>query len=152
MSTCTLREEGLQPLTAETVALRSQLVAEEAWDHPLFTYAKAFAAADHIVIAAPYWDLSFPTLLKNYLELVCVHNLTFSYNPQRMGKCCQAKKLTYITTSGGPIGDYNLGFQYIEGLCKTLFGIPETKCISVQGLDVEGADVEALMAKGMKRV
>ena len=41
--------------------------------------AKTFAQADEIVVAAPYWDLSFPSILKVYLEHVCVTGITFHY-------------------------------------------------------------------------
>ena len=47
---------------------RDRLIAAGAFDDPLFDLARQFAAADRIVIAAPYWDLSFPAILKLYLE------------------------------------------------------------------------------------
>ncbi|MBP5230178.1 MAG: NAD(P)H-dependent oxidoreductase [Clostridia bacterium] len=31
--------------------------------HPMFDHARRFASADVILIAAPFWDLSFPTVL-----------------------------------------------------------------------------------------
>lgn len=49
---------------------------------PLFRYAKQFAQAADIVVAAPYWDLSFPAILKVYLEQICVTGLTFQYTPE----------------------------------------------------------------------
>ena len=39
---------------------RDALIAAERFDDPLFDMARDFAAADIIVIAAPYWDLSSP--------------------------------------------------------------------------------------------
>ena len=39
-----------------------------ALDDPLLDYARQFARADQILIAAPCWDLSFPAVLRAYLE------------------------------------------------------------------------------------
>ena len=43
---------------------RDRLIAAGAFEDPLFDLARQFAGADQIVIAAPYWDLSFPAALK----------------------------------------------------------------------------------------
>ncbi len=37
--------------------------------------AKQFAEADMIVVAAPYWDLSFPAILKAYFEQIFLMNM-----------------------------------------------------------------------------
>ena len=100
-------------------------------------YAKQLAAADMVVIAAPYWDLSFPSSLKVWIENVAVWGLTFRYseNGQPVG-LCRAKKLIYVTTAGGIIGAYNFGYDYVAGVCKVLFGITESEQIYQEGLDM----------------
>lgn len=79
------------------------LLKDGKFDDPMFRYAKQFANADEIVVAAPFWDLSFPAKLKIYLEQIAVAGITFRYTNGRPTGLCKAKKLTYITTSGGPI-------------------------------------------------
>lgn len=44
--------------------LRDKLLAEGDFQNPLFALARQFSAAETVVIAAPYWDLSFPAALK----------------------------------------------------------------------------------------
>ena len=77
---------------------RDRLLAAGVYDHPMFGLARSFAAADVIVIAAPFWDLSFPAALKQYLEQIHAIGITFRYTetgePQGL---CKAKKLYYIT-------------------------------------------------------
>ena len=70
-----------------------------------FALARTFAAADEVVIAAPYWDMSFPASLKLYVEQLCVNKLTFCYNEKGM-PCglTNVKKAIYFTTAGGYIG------------------------------------------------
>ena len=46
------------------------------YDDPMFDLGKDFANADTIVIAAPYYDLSFPAMLKQYFEQINVLGLT----------------------------------------------------------------------------
>ena len=49
---------------------RDKLIASQEFDNPMFNLARQFANADEIVIAAPYWDLSFPASLKQYIEQI----------------------------------------------------------------------------------
>ena len=49
------------------LAKRDRLCAEGRFDDPMFDLARQFASADSIVIAAPYWDLSFPAVLIAHL-------------------------------------------------------------------------------------
>ena len=43
------------------------------------------------------------------------------------------------------IGDLNLGYEYIEKLCKVYYGINKTVCYTAEGLDIEGNSVEEIM-------
>ena len=80
---------------------RDRLIGEGRFDDPLFSLARQFAEAEEIVVAAPYWDLSFPAVLKQYFEQVTVIGITFRYTPEGVPEgLCRAKKLTYFTTPG----------------------------------------------------
>lgn len=59
-----LMDENLSYFSDGFFLQREALLAEGKFDHPRFRYAHRFAAADKIVIAAPFWDLSFPALLE----------------------------------------------------------------------------------------
>ena len=118
-----------------------------------FELAKQFKDADTIVIAAPFWDLSFPSVLKVYFENITVSGLTFEYSQdgRPVGKC-KAKKLYYITTSGGYIGKNNFGFDYVKALAENFFGINDIYFYSAEGLDIFGADVKAIMDEAKERI
>ena len=49
-----LYPDGPDGLDAEELRLREKLVEEQKFDHPMLQHARQFAAADTIVIAAPY--------------------------------------------------------------------------------------------------
>ena len=127
------------------LAERDRLIAAGRFDAPLFEQARLFAAADTIVVAAPYWDLSFPAALKQYFEQICVLGLTFRYAEDRPVGLCRAQRLYYVTTAGGPIYSDEPGYGYVSALARTFYGIPQTDCIKAENLDLVGADVEGLL-------
>ena len=144
-----LYKENLSPIEETSLEKRNRhdFSGEE------FMYAKQFQCADTIVIAAPLWDLSFPAVLKIYLENITVSGLTFEYSKEGrpVGKC-NAKELYYITTSGGYIGKFNFGFDYVSALSKGFFGIGNVKFFSAEGLDIYGADVAEIMQQAKKNI
>ena len=125
---------------------RDRLVQDRDFSNPLFDPARQFAAADDIVIAAPYWDLSFPAALKQYFEQINVVGITFVYTPEGVpAGLCKAKRLTYITTAGGTFFPEEYGPGYVRSLAQNFYGIPEFKLIKAVGLDIDGADTDRIM-------
>lgn len=132
-----LYDTQLSPLDAQGIVFREQSAKEQDFSNEVFDLAKQFAKADTIVIAAPYWDLLFPAVLRTYLEVVCVSGLTFRYTQEgRPLGLCKAKKAYYVTTAGGFIGENNFGFMYVKALFQQLFGIEQVEFISKEGLDI----------------
>lgn len=148
-----LSSGDIKPLTGETLKLRESLIAEGDFTHKIFGFARDFAAADEIVLSAPYWDLSFPSIVKIYFELVSVCNLTFTYTNEGIPKgLCRAKRLIYVTTSGGPVMEYNMGFDYVKALSSLYYGIPNVICFKAENLDIYGADVEGILQRAVNEI
>ena len=116
------------------------------YDDGSFALARQFAAADTVVIAAPYWDLSFPAKLKQYIEHINIPGITFEYTPEGFPKgLCRADKLYYVMTAGGSYVPEEFGFGYIKALAENFYGIKEVELIKAVGLDIYGADAESIM-------
>lgn len=145
VTTLRLAQLDLRPLDEAALARRSALAECGAFSDPIFALARQFAAADEIVLAAPFWDLSFPALVKLYCEQICIVGVTFRYTPEGVPEgLCRAARLHYVTTAGGPcLADF--GFGYIRALSQQFFGIPEVHCIAAENLDLVGADPEAIL-------
>ena len=141
-----LAAENIAPLDGATLEKRERLVREGRWEDPMFRYATQFAAADEIVIAAPFWDLSFPAMLKIYLEQITVAGITFRYTDGRPTGLCKAEMLTYVTTSGGPIVE-DFGYAYVKTLAKSFYGIPKTVAVRAMNLDVDMISAQELLAR-----
>ena len=147
-----LEKENIQPLTGKTLEMRGKLLAEKRYDNEFFRYARQFAQTDMIVIAAPFWDFSFPALLKCYIEAVNVAGITFKYTAEGVAGLCKAKKLIYVATSGGYIPDNNFGYDYLKTLAENLYGIPETQFFKAEGLDIIGNDVEKIIQESLVEI
>ena len=142
-----LYEQKLAPLDLEEMELRDKSSKNKNFTNSIFNHAKQFANAETIVIAAPYWDLMFPAVLKCYFENITVNGLTFAYGENGIPYgLCKAKKLIYVTTSGGPI-IYNFGFDYVSALAKSFYGINDVQLVKAEGLDIYGADVSSIIDK-----
>lgn len=148
-----LYDRTLTALDAGGIEKREQAARNQDFSDPVFDLAKQFAAADRIVVAAPYWDLMFPGVLKLYLENITVSDVTFRYTSEgRPEGLCRAKSLDYITTSGGYIGQNDFGFSYISALAKNFFGIQMVRRYAAEGLDIFGNDPEEILRKAMEAI
>ncbi|MBQ9680174.1 MAG: NAD(P)H-dependent oxidoreductase [Ruminococcus sp.] len=145
-----LYEENLCPLDRETLERRSALIEQGDYGDRMFDYAKQFACADTIVIAAPYWDLSFPAPLKTYIENIYVTGIVSEYGEDGMPRgLCRADRLIYVTTAGGPY-DPTYSYGYIKSLAQNFFGIPNVSLIKAEMLDIVGNDAEEILHEAMK--
>ena len=126
---------------------RDQLITAGETDNAMFSLARQFADAETIVIAAPYWDLSFPASLKQYFEQINVTGITFCYTEEGFPQgLCRADRLFYVTTAGGCYVPEEFGFGYIKALAQNFYGIQDIRLIKASGLDIDGADVNDIMA------
>ncbi len=142
-----LYKENPRPLDKESLNKRTALIEKGDYSDKMFDFAKQFAAADTIVISAPYWDLSFPAVLKNYIENIYITGIVSAYGEDGMPVgLCRATKLYYVTTAGGPY-DSTYSYGYIESLAKNFFGIPETALVKAEMLDIADNNAEEILAQ-----
>ncbi|MBP5615420.1 MAG: NAD(P)H-dependent oxidoreductase [Alphaproteobacteria bacterium] len=152
VETIDLKTQKLQPLDDKTLAQRDALIKEKHFDYPMFDLAKQFMAADIIVMCAPMWDLSFPAMLKTFVEHINVSGLVFKYGADgRIISNCQAKVLYYVTTMGGYYTT-DFGFGYIKALCDMLYQIKNVYLIKAEGLDIVGNDAAAALEKAKREI
>lgn len=147
-----LESEAIRPHTWESLQKRDALLGRGEANAPMFRYARQFREAETIVIAAPYYDLSFPSSLKNYLEALCNVGLTFYYDENEQPQTlCKGKRLIYISTSGAEfLPDY--GYGYVKRLFAEFFHIRDARCFFAEKLDLRGSDPAAILAEAKARV
>ena len=99
--------------------------------------ARKIASADRIVIAAPFWDMSFPSVLKAFFENLSLYNVTFTDDGTTCTGLCKCAKVLYITTRGMdiPTGDVrDQGSSYLKAL-SSLWGLGEVITVAAWNLD-----------------
>ena len=115
--------------------------------------AKKIAAADRIVIAAPFWDMSFPGALKVFFENMSLFGVTFDSNNKECYGLCKAEKVMYITTRGMDIatGDpLEQATPYIKALSH-LWGWGGLTVISARNMDYSTPEeIDARVSKAIE--
>ena len=152
--TLNLYDEKPTPMDNERLTKRNALLDKKDYSDPIFRFANQFKEADTVLIAAPYWDLSFPSILKCYVEAICADGLTFYYdNTGTPRSLCKVKKLIYVMTAGGPVPDsYNMGFEYFKNLFGMFFEVKDSVCFKAEELDIWGNDPEAILKKAEEEI
>lgn len=124
---------ALPPVNPETLKERTGgMVPEET-----VSIAKRIASADRIVIATPFWDMSFPAVLKAFFENLSLYNVTFTDDGTTCTGLCKCRKVLYITTRGMdiPTGDFrDQGSSYLKAL-SSLWGLGEVITVAAWNLD-----------------
>ena len=133
VETLNLNDLNLKIVDKELISKRNNKEIDE----EVLSWAKKVATADKIVIAAPFWDMSFPAALKNFFELCSIFEVTFSSTDKQCYGLCKADTLLYITTRGMDIhtGDkLEAATPYLKAL-MWLWGIETLQVVEATNMD-----------------
>ena len=144
VETVTLEALDLKPFLPAALNQRDELASVGAFGAPVFDLARQFQAADKIVAAAPFWDLSFPAVMRTYIEYISANGLCYHYEADGCHGDCRADRLAYLTTSGDFERPESLGVLYWKQLSK-MFGVPRFDYVFAGGLDVDPAKAPELL-------
>lgn len=119
--------------------------------------ARKIAAADRLVIAAPFWDMSFPAILKVFIENMSLFNITFRDNGSSFEGLCRCRRLLYVTTRGMNLktGDPLEGATPYLRAISALWGLGELVTVAAENLDFSSpAEIDrrisAAIAEGLE--
>ena len=145
IETIDVNSTALPPLTPEALKERTAGRIPEA----ALEIAGKIASADRLVIAAPFWDMSFPAALKAFFENLSLYGVTFTDDGTTCTGLCKCGKVLYITTRGMdiPTGDIrDQGSSYLKAL-STLWGLGEVITVAAWNLDYMSAEQAALKVR-----
>ena len=125
--------DGIVPLTPALFAARG------AGEIPAWAAAAAreIAAADRILIAAPFWDMGIPAVLKAFFEQTSLFDVTFTDNGSTCVGLCRSPKVLFVTTRGMdiPTGDpREQATPYLRAL-GTLWNLGELTTVAAWNMD-----------------
>ena len=145
--------DGIVPLTPDMYAGRGRGEVPS-W---ALAAAREIASADRILIAAPFWDMSFPAVLKCFFEQTSLFDVTFTDTGKTCIGLCKAPKVLYITTRGMDIATGSKREQatpYIKAI-GSLWNLGELITISARNMDYSTPEqiekkVCSCIAEGLK--
>lgn len=154
ITTLDLYREDIDFLKEEDINLVFGPKTEESRKNSVLKYAYQFAEADKYVVAEPMWNLGIPAILKAYIDYITVTGITFKYTEQGAVGLLKDKKALNIVSRGGdyhtePYNSFEIGDRYLRTIFG-FFGITDYSLISADGLDIVGADIEAILGKAVK--
>ncbi|MFB9217014.1 FMN-dependent NADH-azoreductase [Vibrio sinaloensis] len=104
----TVRDLAAQPLPVLDFAVATALRATEDLSQEQQevvnlsnTLIEEIKAADTLVIAAPMYNFTIPTQLKNWIDLIARAGVTFQYTESGVQGLIEGKKAIVVTTRGG---------------------------------------------------
>lgn len=150
--TLDLYKENIDFLRADDLGKLFGPKDEESKNNSILKYAYQFADADKYIIAAPMWNLSFPAILKAYIDYVSVSGITFKYTAEGPVGLLNNKKAVHIVSRGGGYDNspYEMGDRYLRTILG-FFGIHDIETIAIENLDVAGVDVQGKIEEGIEK-
>lgn len=150
--TLDLYKENIDFLRADDLGKLFGPKDEESKNNSILKYAYQFADSDKYIIAAPMWNLSFPAILKAYIDYVSVSGITFKYTAEGPVGLLNNKKAVHIVSRGGGYDNspYEMGDRYLRTILG-FFGIKDIETIDIDNLDVMGVNVKEKVEEGIEK-
>jgi len=104
-------------------------------------FTEQFIAADKYIFVTPMWNFTVPSMMKSYIDTMCIVNKTFKYTENGPEGLLIGKKAVHIQASGGvysqgPAKDFEMGNKYIKNICRFL-GINLAQSIFIEGIQAD---------------
>lgn len=110
-----------------------------------------FLRADKIVFSSPFWNLSFPPMMKAYIDTICVAGKTFKYTDHGPVGLVPDKPVLLIEARGG---HYSSGpaaaMEFSEKYLRTIIGFMGMKSfhsLVMEGLSIDPAASETILSE-----
>lgn len=117
--------------------------------------ADQFVAADKYVFVTPFWNLSFPPMMKVYIDAICVAGKTFKYTEAGPVGLLKNKRALHIQARGGeysegPAAEMEFGHRYLEALLH-FFGIEQVEALIIEGHAHYPERADEILADALRR-
>ncbi|MGV2875461.1 FMN-dependent NADH-azoreductase [Macrococcus capreoli] len=114
-----------------------------------------FAAADKYVFVAPMWNLSFPAVVKAYIDTVAIAGKSFKYTENGPVGLLTDKKALLVQARGGfytegPAANYEMGNRYLQTILGFM-GIPSIEELIIEGHNALPDQADAIKAAAIEK-
>ncbi|HZH58713.1 MAG TPA: FMN-dependent NADH-azoreductase [Metabacillus sp.] len=117
--------------------------------------SEQFISGDKYVFVTPFWNFSFPPVMKAYVDSVAVAGKTFKYTAEGPIGLLTDKKALHIQSRGGiysegPAADLEMGHRYLN-VIMNFFGVPSFEGLFIEGHNAMPDKAEEIKANGIAR-
>ena len=135
-------ETELTPLEQEKVKRMNELTDQ-------------FLAADKVVFSAPFWNLSFPPMMKAYVDTICVAGKTFKYTETGPVGLAEDKPVLLVEARGGhysdgPGAEMEFSVKYLKTIMNFI-GIHNFQHLLIEDLSLDPMKAEDIFRGGAAR-
>ncbi len=114
-----------------------------------------FVAADKYVFVTPMWNLSFPPVLKAYIDSICVAGKTFRYTEQGPQGLMGGKPAIHIQARGGfysegPATEFEFGDRYLRGILAFV-GITDATTLPIEGMAAVPHEADRIKSEAIEQ-
>ncbi|GED15053.1 FMN-dependent NADH-azoreductase [Aneurinibacillus migulanus] len=114
-----------------------------------------FISADKIVFVTPMWNLSYPPMLKAYIDNIVIAGKTFKYTEQGPMGLLSGKRVMHIQGRGGvysegPATAFEFTDKYLRSI-MAFIGINDYEHIFVEGIAAAPDKAEEIFAAAEER-
>lgn len=117
-----------------------------------------FISADWYVLAAPMWSLSFPAVVKEYLDCILISGKTVAFKKEKPYGLLndRARSFVYVQSSGGQLPwmlrpVLNKGMNYMEDIMKFI-GISDFHALLVDGTGTTEEERQGAIAQAADKI
>lgn len=114
-----------------------------------------FVEADKYVFVTPFWNFSFPPVMKAYFDAISVAGKTFRYTAEGPVGLLTDKKALHIQARGGYYSEgaaaqLEMGHRYIQ-IMMNFYGVPTLEGIFIEGHNAEPDKAQQIKENGIAR-
>lgn len=122
----------------------------------LSALTEEFINADKYVFVTPFWNFSYPPVMKAYIDAVSVAGKSFKYTEDGTAVgLLVGKKAIHIQARGGfyeqgPLAELEMGNRHIQ-IIMNFFGITSSELVVVEGHNKEPKNAQKIKEDAIKR-
>ncbi|GEN33888.1 MULTISPECIES: FMN-dependent NADH-azoreductase [Aneurinibacillus] len=114
-----------------------------------------FMAADKVIFVTPMWNLSYPPMLKAYIDNIVIAGKTFRYTEQGAQGLASGKRVMHIQGRGGiysegPAAEFEFTDKYLRSIMGFI-GITDYNHIFVEGIAATPDKADEIFAAAEER-
>lgn len=114
-----------------------------------------FVGADKYVFVTPFWNFSFPPVMKAYFDAISVAGKTFRYTAEGPVGLLTDKKALHIQARGGyysegAAANLEMGHRYIQ-IMMNFYGVPSLEAVILEGHNAEPDKAQQIKENGIAR-